>query len=85
MVPAPVDAANAAAIRLTRLQSGGAAARPSATVLADRNASCAVSLMATMTKKEGEESEDGADVVHHSNTYWVLVDVVLETIGVDLE
>ena len=35
-----------------------------------------------MTKKEGEESEDGADAVHHSNTYWVPVDVVLETIVV---
>ena len=63
MVPAPVDATNAAAVRLTRLLSGGAAARASATVLADMNASCAVSLTAMMTKKEGEESEDGADAV----------------------
>ena len=85
VVPAPVDAANAAAIRLTWLRSGGAAACASATVLADRNTSCAVSLTATMTKNEGEESEDGADAVHHSNTYWVPVDVVFETIGVDLE
>ena len=84
-MPAPVDAANDAAVRLTRLRSDGAAARASATVLADRNASCVVSLTATMTKKEGEESEDGADAVHHSNTYWVPVDKVLETIGVDLE
>ncbi len=35
-----------------------------------------------MTKNEGEESEDGADAVHHSNTYWVPVYLVLETIGV---
>ena len=78
----PVDAATAAAVRLTRLRSGGDAARASATVFADRNASCAVSLTATMTKKDDEESEDGADAVHHSNTYWVPVDVMLETIGV---
>ncbi len=82
VVPAPVDAVNAAAVRLTWLRSGGAAARANPTVIADRNTSCAVSLMATMTKEEGEESEDGADAVHHSNTYWVPVDVVLETIGV---
>ena len=85
MVPTPIDAANAVAVQLTRLRSGGAAARASATVLADRNASCAVSLTATMSKKEGEESEGGADTVHHSNTYWVPVDVVLKTICVDLE
>ena len=36
--------------------------------------------------EEGEDSEDDADAVHHSNTYWVPVDVVLETIAVaDLE
>ena len=39
-------------------------------------------MTATMTKNEGEESEDGADAVHHSNTYWVPVNVVLDTIGV---
>ncbi len=82
MVPAPVDAAITAAVRL---RIGGAATRASATVLADRNASCAVSLTATMTKKEGEGSEDGADAVHNLTTYWVPVDVVLETMGVDLE
>ncbi len=32
--------------------------------------------------EEGEASEDDADAVHHSNTHWVSVDVVLETIGV---
>jgi hypothetical protein len=67
--PEPVDAAKAAAVKLTRLRSGGAAARASATVLADKNASCAVCLTATITEKEGEESEDGADAVHLSNTY----------------
>ena len=41
-----------------------------------------VSLTATMTKKEGEEGEDGADAVHHSDTYWVPVDLVYETICV---
>ena len=32
--------------------------------------------------EEGEDSEDDADAVHHSNTFWVSVDVVLEIIGI---
>ncbi len=52
---------------------------------AERNTSCAVSLTGDNDKKEGEESEVGADAVHHSNTYWVPVDVVYETINVDLK
>ena len=78
---APVDAANAIAVRLTWLESDGAAARASTTARSRTGIPrvCAVSLTA---KKEGENSEDGTDAVHYLNTCWVPLRVVLKTIGV---
>ena len=74
---------NAAAVRLTWLQSGGSSRER------DRSRGQEYLIRGFFDgddDEEGEDSEDDADAVHHSNTYWVPVDVVLETIAVaDLE